>query len=60
VKYGYIGRAGCVGFATENTHGCEVTTVAGIENVGKLLAGFVMGEGHKPKAARKAARKKAK
>ncbi|MBU0607082.1 MAG: M20/M25/M40 family metallo-hydrolase [Armatimonadetes bacterium] len=43
VKYGYIGRAGCVGFATENTHGCEVTTVAGIENVGKLLAGFVRG-----------------
>jgi len=43
VKYGTIGRAGCVGFATENTHGCEVAPVAAIENVGKLLAGFVLG-----------------
>jgi putative aminopeptidase FrvX len=43
VKYGYIGRAGCVGFPTENTHGCEVAPVAAIENVGKLLAGFVLG-----------------
>ena len=44
VKYGYIGRAGCVGFPTENTHGYEVAPVAAIENVGKLLAGFVLGE----------------
>lgn len=43
VKYGYIGRAGCVGFPTENTHGYEVAPVAAIENVGKLLAGFVLG-----------------
>jgi putative aminopeptidase FrvX len=43
VKYGYIGRAGCVGFPTENTHGCEVAPVAAIENVGKLLAGYVLG-----------------
>jgi putative aminopeptidase FrvX len=52
VKYGTIGRAGCVGFATQNTHGCETTTVAAIENVGKLLAGFVLGEEHKPSKAR--------
>ncbi|MEI6502733.1 MAG: hypothetical protein WCP21_17125 [Armatimonadota bacterium] len=45
VKYGYVGRAGCVGFATENTHGYEVAPVAAIENVGKLLAGYVLGEG---------------
>ncbi|MEN6643541.1 MAG: M42 family peptidase [Armatimonadia bacterium] len=44
-KYGFIGRAGCVGFATENTHGFEVAPVAAIENVGKLLAGYVLGEG---------------
>lgn len=43
VKYGYIGRAGCVAFPTENTHGCEVAPVVAIENVGKLLAGFVLG-----------------
>lgn len=43
VKYGYIGRAGCVGFATENTHGFEVAPVAAIENVGRLLAGYVLG-----------------
>lgn len=43
VKYGFIGRAGCVGFATENTHGYEIAPVAAIENVGKLLAGYVLG-----------------
>lgn len=43
VRYGLIGRAGCVGFATENTHGFEVAPVAAIENVGKLLAGYVLG-----------------
>ncbi len=51
VKYGTIGRAGCVGFATENTHGCEVAPVAAIENVGKLLAGFVLGDAPRRKAA---------
>lgn len=45
VKYGFIGRAGCVGFATENTHGFEVAPVAAIESVGKLLAGYVLGAG---------------
>ena len=44
VKYGFIGRAGCIGFPTENTHGYEVAPVAAIENVGKLLAGYVLGE----------------
>lgn len=44
VKYGYIGRAGCVGFPTENTHGFEVAPVAAIENVGRLLAGYILGE----------------
>jgi len=42
VKYGYIGRAGCVGFATQNTHGYEIAPLAAIENVGRLLAGYVM------------------
>lgn len=44
VKYGFIGRAGCIGFATENTHGFEVAPVAAIESVGKLLAGYALGE----------------
>ncbi|MGE5532091.1 MAG: M42 family metallopeptidase [Bacteroidota bacterium] len=43
VKYGFIGRAGCVAFPTENTHGYEVAPVAAIENVGRLLAGYVLG-----------------
>jgi putative aminopeptidase FrvX len=44
VKYGLIGRWACVGMATENTHGYEITSVGAIENVGKLLAGFALGE----------------
>jgi len=43
VRYGFIGRAGCVGFPTENTHGCEVAPLGAIENVGKLLAGYIVG-----------------
>lgn len=37
-KYGYSARAGCVGFATENTHGCEIGHLGGIENCARLLA----------------------
>jgi putative aminopeptidase FrvX len=43
VRYGYIGRWACVAFATENTHGYEVADLGGIENVGKLLAGYALG-----------------
>jgi putative aminopeptidase FrvX len=44
VKYGLIGHWACVGFATENTHGYEMTPVGAIENAGKLLAGYALGD----------------
>lgn len=44
VKYGLIGRWGCVAFATENTHGYEIASVGALENVGKLLAAYVLGD----------------
>lgn len=43
-KYGLVGRWACVGIPTENTHGYEVAPLGAIENVGKLLGGFALGE----------------
>ena len=37
-KYGYPARAACVGFATENTHGCEIGHLGAMENCARLLA----------------------
>lgn len=36
-KEGFVGRAGCVCFPTENTHGYEVTSLGALENCIKLL-----------------------
>lgn len=38
--HGYAGRAGCVGFATENTHGFEISHLGAMENCARLLAKF--------------------
>lgn len=40
-KYGLVGRAGCVGFATQNSHGYEIGHLGAMENCAKLLAAFV-------------------
>ena len=36
-KAGMTGRAACIGFPTENTHGYEVTTLAALENCVSVL-----------------------
>lgn len=60
VKYGLIGRWGCVAFATENTHGFEIAPLGAIENVGQLLAAFVLGDTTptKPTTARRSRSRK--
>jgi putative aminopeptidase FrvX len=45
VKYGHIGRAACVGFPTENTHGYEIGHLGAMENCVKLLQAYLMGGG---------------
>lgn len=42
-KLGYAGRAGCIGFATENTHGYELGHLGGMESCAKLLAALAAG-----------------
>ena len=37
-KAGFVGRAGCLCFPTENTHGYEVTSLQALENCVVLLA----------------------
>lgn len=44
-KYGYAGRAGCIGFPTENTHGFEIGHPEGMINCARLLAEFAAGNG---------------
>lgn len=41
-KYGYAGRAGCVGFPTQNTHGFELGHLGAMEGCARLLSQFVM------------------
>ena len=41
IKYGHVGRGGCIGFPTDNTHGYEIARVDGIENVARLLCAYV-------------------
>ena len=54
VKYGLIGRAACIGFPTENTHGFEVAPIEAIENVGRVLAAHVLGESGSEETAEEA------
>ncbi len=35
---GLVAKGGCVGFATDNSHGYEISCLSGIENVAKMLA----------------------
>jgi len=42
-KYGYTAKAGCIGFATENTHGFEVGHLGAIENCARALARLALG-----------------
>ena len=42
-KIGLAGRAGCVGFATENTHGFELGHLGGMVNCARMLAEFALG-----------------
>ncbi len=42
-KYGLVGRAGCIGFPTQNSHGYEIGHLGAMENCAKLLAEFVTG-----------------
>lgn len=39
-QHGLVARAGCVGFATDNTHGYEVAHLGGIEACARLLAAY--------------------
>jgi putative aminopeptidase FrvX len=42
-RYGLAGRAGCIGFPTENTHGFEVGHLGAMENCARVLAKLVSG-----------------
>ena len=42
LKYGLTGKAACVGFPTENTHGYEIAHIGGMENLAKLLLAFLL------------------
>jgi putative aminopeptidase FrvX len=39
--YGSIGRAACLCYPTENTHGYEISSITGIENTIRLLSGYL-------------------
>lgn len=43
-KAGLNGRAACIGFPTENTHGYEVTPLAALENCVNVLFEYLTGE----------------
>jgi len=40
-KYGLTGKAACVGFPTENTHGYEISHIDGMENLARLIRAFL-------------------
>jgi putative aminopeptidase FrvX len=42
LKYGLTGKAACVGFPTENTHGYEIAQIDGMENSAKLILTFLL------------------
>ncbi|MFH2038753.1 MAG: M20/M25/M40 family metallo-hydrolase [Chloroflexota bacterium] len=43
-SYGYTGKAVCMGFPTENTHGYEIANLEGMENTAKLLSAYLIGK----------------
>jgi len=43
LKYGLTGKAACIGFPTENTHGYEIANIDGMENSAKLILAFIQG-----------------
>jgi len=44
VKYGHVGRAACIGFPTDNTHGYENARLGAMENCAKLLTAHLLRE----------------
>lgn len=40
LKFGQVPRAACLAFATENTHGFEIASLAAIANCASILEGF--------------------
>jgi len=42
LRYGFSGRAVCVGFPTENTHGYEMSKIEGMENLARLLSAYLL------------------
>jgi len=41
LKYGQAGRAACIAFPTQNTHGYEMANIEGMLNCGRLLCEFL-------------------
>ncbi|MEW6356167.1 MAG: M20/M25/M40 family metallo-hydrolase [Planctomycetota bacterium] len=41
-KYGQVGRAGCIGFPVQNSHGYEMAHVDGMINSARLLAEYLV------------------
>ncbi|NOZ21330.1 MAG: M42 family metallopeptidase [Planctomycetes bacterium] len=41
-KYGQVGRAGCIGFPTQNSHGYEMSNIKGMLNSVRLLAEYLV------------------
>ncbi|MGH8534770.1 MAG: M42 family peptidase, partial [Gammaproteobacteria bacterium] len=43
MKFGHIGRAACLGFPTQNTHGYEIAHLGAMANCIEVLAAFCAG-----------------
>jgi putative aminopeptidase FrvX len=59
-KHGLAGKSALVGFATENTHGCEVAHLDGLVNCAQLVASYAAGAKVQPRKppSKKGARKR--
>ena len=44
MKFGHIGRAACLGFPTQNTHGYEIAHLGAMANCIEVLAAFCAGK----------------
>ena len=50
MKYGHVGRAACLGFPTQNTHGYEIAHLGAIENCIAVLCAYCEERGAEPSA----------
>jgi putative aminopeptidase FrvX len=59
-KHGLAGKSALIGFATENTHGCEIAHLDGLVNCAELVASYVAGTTIRTKrpSAKKGAKKR--